>query len=86
MFISKPSSLQNLRNLNRIVLITLLSVLIQESLCANNYTSIESGDRCITRDELIKIQKNTLEANLSFFKKLKWDYLEGSDESFEDYF
>jgi tetratricopeptide (TPR) repeat protein len=47
---------------------------------------IESGDRCITRDELIKIQKNTLEANISFFKKLKWDYLEGSDESFQDYF
>lgn len=60
--------------------------MIQESLCANNYTSIESGDRCITRDELIKIQKNTLEANISFFKKLKWDYLESSDESFQDYF
>jgi tetratricopeptide (TPR) repeat protein len=57
-----------------------------QSLCATSPAGIESGDRCITRDELIKIQKNTLEANISFFKKLRWDYLEGSDESFQDYF
>jgi hypothetical protein len=59
---------------------------IQQNLSATKLPSVESRDRCITKDELIKIQKNSLEANISYFEKIKWDYLGRSNISFYDYF